>query len=76
MAIAYSKQDLDVWSHLKVRTVVLWEGIWYGRSTRCVKGIVSFRAMCAAVEGKGPEYVNGEFVGLNVQCSSQLLLTV
>ena len=70
MAIAYSKQDLDVWSQLKVRTVVLWEGIRYGRSTRCVKGMVSFRAMCAAVEGKGLEYVNGDYVVLNVQCNS------
>ena len=66
MAIAYSRQDLDVWLQLKVRTVVLLEGKWYGKSTSCVKGMVSFRAMCAAVERKVLEYVNGECVVLNV----------
>jgi len=54
VAIAYSRQDLDVWLQLKVRTVVLLEGKWYGRSTSCVKGIVSFRAWCVRQwKGKG-----------------------
>jgi predicted metal-dependent hydrolase len=66
----YSKQDLQVWSQHKVRTLVLWRASGTGRSPRWVRKIVSFRPWCGPVEEKEQEYVNQYPVVLNIECSS------
>jgi hypothetical protein len=66
----YSKQQLQVWSQHKVRTLVYRRASSKGRNTKWVRKIVSFRPWHAAVEQKEQQYVNQDWVVLNVQCSS------
>jgi hypothetical protein len=66
----YSKQQLQVSSQHKVRTLVYGKVSGNGRSSKWIRKIVGFMPWCAPDEEKEQEYVNQYWVGLKVQCSS------